>query len=40
MYMGTLQLKAEGMEVLAMEERILSKEEAAEFYKQHEGVVS
>lgn len=38
--MRTLQLKAEGMEVLAMEERVLSKEEATEFYKQHEGLVS
>jgi len=25
------------MEVLKKEEKILSKEEAAEFYKQHEG---
>ena len=34
-----LQVRAEGMEVLAMEERLLSKEDAAEFYKQHEGSV-
>ena len=27
------------MEVLHQEERVLSKEEAAEFYKQHEGSV-
>ena len=35
-----LQVKAEGLEVLAMEERVLTKEEAAEFYKQHEDSVS
>ena len=35
-----LQVKAEGLEVLAVEERVLSKEEAAEFYKQHEESVS
>ena len=26
-----------GIEVLHQEEKVLSKEEAAEFYKQHEG---
>ena len=31
------QLEESGWEVLKKEERILSKEEAAEFYKQHEG---
>ncbi|CAI7994440.1 Thioredoxin domain-containing protein 3 homolog [Geodia barretti] len=31
------QLKEQGLDVLAAEERQLSKEEAAEFYKQHEG---
>lgn len=34
------QFKASGLEVLHQEERVLSKEEAAEFYKQHEGSVS
>ena len=34
-----LQFKESGMEVLHREERVLSKEEAAEFYKQHEGSV-
>lgn len=32
-----LQVKSEGMEILRQEERTLTKEEAAEFYKQHEG---
>lgn len=32
-----LQVEESGMEVLKKEEKILSKEEAAEFYKQHEG---
>lgn len=38
-YFDWLQLQVEesGMEVLKKEEKILSKEEAAEFYKQHEG---
>ena len=35
-----IQLKEQGLEVLAEEERQLSKEEATEFYKQHEGTVS
>ncbi|CAB3983118.1 thioredoxin domain-containing 3 homolog isoform X4 [Paramuricea clavata] len=30
-------VKSEGMEILRQEERTLTKEEAAEFYKQHEG---
>lgn len=30
-------VEAEGMEILRQEERTLTKEEAAEFYKQHEG---
>ena len=34
------QLTSQGLEVLAKEERVLTKEEAAEFYKQHEGAVS
>ena len=34
------QLEAKGLEVLMKEERQLTKEEAAEFYKQHEGSVS
>ena len=32
-----LQVEESGMEVLKKEEKVLSKEEAAEFYKQHEG---
>lgn len=32
-----LQVEEAGMEVLKKEEKILSKEEASEFYKQHEG---
>jgi nucleoside diphosphate kinase len=32
-----LQVKSEGMEILRQEERTLTREEAAEFYKQHEG---
>ena len=32
-----VQVEAEGMEILRQEERTLTKEEAAEFYKQHEG---
>ena len=35
--MVVLQVKSEGMEILRQEERTLTKEEAAEFYKQHEG---
>ena len=31
------QIEASGVEILHKEEKILSKEEAAEFYKQHEG---
>ena len=31
------QVEASGMEVLKKEEKLLTKEEAAEFYKQHEG---
>ena len=34
---GFFQVEAEGMEILRKEERTLTKEEAAEFYKQHEG---
>ena len=34
------QLEESGLEVLHQEERVLTKEEAAEFYKQHEGSVS
>ena len=34
------QVEVQGYQVLAKEERQLSKEEAAEFYKQHEGSVS
>jgi nucleoside diphosphate kinase len=30
-------VKSEGMEILRQEERTLTKEEAAEFYKQHES---
>ncbi|XP_028393484.1 thioredoxin domain-containing protein 3 homolog isoform X2 [Dendronephthya gigantea] len=30
-------VKSEGMEILRQEERTLTREEAAEFYKQHEG---
>ena len=33
-------MESEGYEILAKEERLLTKEEAAEFYKQHEGSVS
>ena len=32
-------MESEGYEILAKEERLLTKEEAAEFYKQHEGSV-
>ena len=32
-----LKVKSEGMEILQQEERTLTREEAAEFYKQHEG---
>ena len=32
-----LQVEESGMEVLKKEEKVLTKEEAAEFYKQHEG---
>ncbi|XP_066915597.1 thioredoxin domain-containing protein 3 homolog isoform X3 [Clytia hemisphaerica] len=31
------EIKANGLEILKQEEKVLSKEEAAEFYKQHEG---
>lgn len=31
------QVEESGMEVLKKEEKLLTKEEAAEFYKQHEG---
>lgn len=31
------QVEESGMEVLKKEEKTLSKDEAAEFYKQHEG---
>ena len=34
------QVEGQGYQVLAKEERQLTKEEAAEFYKQHEGSVS
>ena len=34
------QLTTQGLEVLATEERQLTKDEAAEFYRQHEGSVS
>jgi len=34
------QLESKGLEVLVKEERQLTREEAAEFYKQHEGSVS
>lgn len=34
------QVKSHGLEVLAHEERVLTKEEAAEFYSQHKGSVS
>ena len=33
-------MEEQGYQVLAKEERQLTKEEAAEFYKQHEGSVS
>lgn len=33
------QVQAKGVEVLAKEQREMTKEEAAEFYKQHEGSV-
>ena len=33
-------MEAAGMEILLKEERTLTKEDAAEFYKQHEGSVS
>lgn len=33
-------VKNEGMEVIATQEHTFTKEEAAEFYKQHEGSVS
>jgi hypothetical protein len=33
-------VKNEGMEVLATQEHLFTKEEAMEFYKQHEGSVS
>lgn len=36
----SLQVEEQGYQVLAKEERQLTKEEAAEFYKQHEGSVS
>ena len=36
-YLYGLKVEDAGMEVLKKEEKILSKEEAAEFYKQHEG---
>ena len=32
-----IQVEESGMEILKKEEKLLSKEEAAEFYKQHEG---
>ena len=35
-----VQLEAKGLELLVKEERQLTREEAAEFYKQHEGSVS
>ena len=35
-----LQVEAQGYQVLAKEEKQLTKEDAAEFYKQHEGSVS
>ena len=35
-----VQLEGKGLELLMKEERQLSREEAAEFYKQHEGSVS
>jgi len=31
------EIKSNGLEIIKQEERILTKEEAAEFYKQHEG---
>lgn len=34
------QIKGEGVDVLATEEHLFTKEEATEFYKQHEGSVS
>ena len=40
MSLSLTQLEAKGLEVLMKEERQLTKEEAAEFYKQHEGSVS
>lgn len=33
-------VKGQGLEVLACEEHQFTKDEAAEFYKQHEGSVS
>ncbi len=33
-------VKSQGMEVIASKEHTFTKEEAAEFYKQHEGSVS
>ena len=33
-------VKSRGLEVLAHTERVLTKEEAAEFYSQHRGSVS
>ena len=33
-------VEAAGLEVLCKEERTMTREEAAEFYKQHEGSVS
>ena len=33
-------VQSQGMEILAKEEHQFTKEEAAEFYKQHEGSVS
>lgn len=34
------QLEEQGVEILMKEERQMTKEEAAAFYKQHEGSVS
>ena len=36
-FLSILKIKSNGLEIIKQEERILTKEEAAEFYKQHEG---
>jgi hypothetical protein len=39
-FLFSFQVEEQGYQVLAKEERQLTKEDAAEFYKQHEGSVS